>query len=378
MMKIVSMEPTPSPNSMKVNVSERLPDGQALNYQLNDNLNEAPDYIQKLFNIKGVTGLYRVIDFVTIQRNPRVPWEEILPNVRKVLGTVEDATDLFSKAALEVEESFGEVKVSIQMIRDIPTQIKLQAGDTEKRFALPDRFMNVAMDAASASDNYLMERKWVEQSPRYGELDEIGHAVVEELSATYNEERLNKLLKFALNNELSTEGLPTRKVTLEMLDQPNWRDRYAALAQMDPTEADYPILDKALDDKHSSVRRLATAYLGMIEEKETLPLLYKALKDQAINVRRTAGDCLSDLGFEEAMPEMIKTLSDKSRIVRWRGAMFLYEVGDETAIPALQEALQDPEFEVRMQAKMALARIESGKEAEGSIWHQMTQAVKDK
>src|SRR5699024_2371784 len=136
MMKIVSMEPTPSPYSMKVNVSERLPDGQALNYQLNDNLNEAPDYIQKLFNIKGVTGLYRVIDFVTIQRNPRVPWEEILPNVRKVLGTVEEATDLFSKAALEVEESFGEVKVSIQMIRDIPTQIKLQAGDTEKRFAL--------------------------------------------------------------------------------------------------------------------------------------------------------------------------------------------------------------------------------------------------
>src|SRR5699024_2358255 len=194
-----------------------------------------------------------------------------------------------------VEESFGEVKVSIQMIRDIPTQIKLQAGDTEKRFALPDRFMNVAMDAASASDNYLMERKWVEQSPRYVELDEIGQEVVEELSATYNEERLNKLLKFALNNELSTEGLPTRKVTLEMLDQPNWRDRYAALAQMDPTEADYPILDKALDDKHSSVRRLATAYLGMIEEKETLPLLYKALKDQAINVRRTAGDCLSDL-----------------------------------------------------------------------------------
>ena len=107
-------------------------------------------------------------------------------------------------------------------------------------------------------------------------------------------------------------------------------------------------------------------------------IIYKALKDKAINVRRTAGDCLSDLGFEEAIPEMIKTLKDKSRIVRWRAAMFLYEVGDETAIPALREALDDPEFEVRMQVKMALARIESGKEAEGSIWNQMAQAVKEK
>src|SRR5699024_2142014 len=98
---------------------------------------------------------------------------------------------------------------------------------------------------------------------------------------------------------------------------------------------------------------------------------------KAVNVRRTAGDCLSDLGFKEAQPEMIKTLSDKSRIVRWRAAMFLYEVGDETAIPALQEALEDSEFEVRMQAKMALARIESGKEAAGSIWHQMAQVTKE-
>src|SRR5690606_9005089 len=118
------------------------------------------------------------------------------------------------------------------------------------------------------------------------------------------------------------------EVTLEMLDHPDWRERYAALDQLiDPTEADYPVLDKALEDEHSSIRRLATAYLGMIEEKETLPYLYKALKDKSVNVRRTAGDCLSDLGFTEAIPEIIESLSDKSRIVRWRAAMFLYEVG---------------------------------------------------
>lgn len=75
---------------------------------------------------------------------------------------------------------------------------------------------------------------------------------------------------------------------------------------------------------------------------------------------------------------MINTLSDKNRIVRWRAAMFLYEAGDQTAIPELEKALNDPEFEVRMQVKMALARIQGGEKAKGSIWHQMTEAVKEK
>ncbi|OZU87412.1 virulence factor [Virgibacillus indicus] len=377
-MKIVSIEPTPSPYSMKINVDEQLADEKTENYKLNDNLDNAPEYIKELFKISGVKGLYRVIDFIALERNARVPWEEILPEVRNVLGSSEEGAEESTEKTAEPEEAFGEIKVLIQMFRNIPTQVKLQDGDNEERFGLPERFMNAAMEASSATDNYLMERKWVEQSPRYGEAEEIGQDVVDELSATYDSERLADLVKLAFSNEPAEEKRTGKKVTLEMLDQPNWKDRYAALDRMDPTEADYPVLDKALDDEKASVRRLATAYLGMIEEPETLPYLYKALKDKAVNVRRTAGDCLSDLGFKEAIPEMISTLSDKNRLVRWRGAMFLHEVGDETAIPALQQALDDPEFEVRMQVKMALARIEGGKKAEGSIWHQMTQAAKQK
>src|SRR5699024_8617044 len=143
-------------------------------------------------------------------------------------------------------------------------------GENEQRFALPERFMKIGMEAASASGNYLMERKWIEQSPRYGDIEKAGNDIVAEISATYSDERLSELLKLALTNESVTEDLPKKKVTLEMLDQPNWRDRYAALAQMDPTGADFPVLDKALDDQNSSVRRLATAYLGMIEKLETL------------------------------------------------------------------------------------------------------------
>ncbi|MGP4107696.1 conserved virulence factor C family protein [Virgibacillus sp. L01] len=379
-MKIVSIEPTPSPYSMKINVDEQLTDGQTENYKLNDDVTHAPDYVQKLFTVNGVKGLYRVIDFIALERNPRVPWEEILPEVRTVLGSSEENSDSLTGEAASTEENFGEVKVFIQKFRYIPMQVKLEEGDNEHRFGLPERFMNATMEASVASENMLMERKWIEQSPRYGEVEEIGQEVVDEIEATYDSERIAELVKLAKANETASDqkSAPRKKVTLDMLDKPNWKDRYAALDRMDPIVDDLPILDKALDDEKASVRRLATAYLGMIEQPEVLPYLYKALQDKAVNVRRTAGDCLSDLGFKDAIPEMINSLKDKSRIVRWRAAMYLYEVGDETAIPALKEALEDPEFEVRMQVKMALARIEGGEEAKGSIWHQMTQATKQK
>lgn len=379
-LKIISMEPTPSPYSIKVNLNQTLADGEALNYSADDNLDDAPTYVKELFQIQGVKGLYRVVDFITVERNPRIAWEEIVPQIRDVIGSDEETYTLFTKAVKQSEdEAFGEVNVQIQMIYNIPTQVKLTQGEEEKRFALPERLMNVAMEAANTSNSYLLERKWVEQSPRYGELDDIGEAVAQELDAAYPENRLKKLLEAALKSEDIDETTLHKKVTVDMLSAPNWRDRYAVLAQMaDPTAEDYDVLDKALDDENSSVRRIATAYLGMIERKETLPYLYKALKDRSVNVRRTAGDCLSDLGFTEAMNQMIETLTDKSRIVRWRAAMFLYEVGDQSAIPALKKALEDSEFEVRMQAKMALARIESGQSGEGSIWQQMEEAVKKK
>src|SRR5690625_3768579 len=143
------MEPTPSPYSMKINVDEELADGQTENYKLDDDLSAAPEYIKKLFAIHGVKGLYRVIDFIALERNPRVAWEEILPEVRKVLGSEDESTDLFSKAASGTGDAIGEVSVLIQASRNIPTQVKVQEGDKEQRFALPDRTMDTPRGRAT-------------------------------------------------------------------------------------------------------------------------------------------------------------------------------------------------------------------------------------
>lgn len=378
-MKIVSIEPTPSPHSMKINVTEELAPSETYNYAKKEHTEDSPAYVQALFNIKGITNIYRVADFFTIARHPRSPWEEILPHVRDAIGTDASFTELKSTAGASTEDqAFGEVHVFVQMFRGIPMQVKVEDGTDEKRFGLPERFINANMEAAPASPNIIMERKWVEQDVRYGELEAVGNEIVEELSAVYDEERLASLVKQAFSTEEAETSYETEDIPIEVLDDPDWRVRYAALDRLDPTFTHIALLDKALDDDRSSLRRLAAMYLGYIEEPEVLPYLYKALRDPAANVRRTAGDCLSDLGFKEAQGEMMKTLQDDNRIVRWRAAMFLYELGDETAIPALEAAEDDPEFEVKMQIKMALERIRGGQKAEGSIWQQMTEAFEQK
>ncbi|MEK4303352.1 conserved virulence factor C family protein [Oceanobacillus sp. FSL K6-0251] len=382
-MKIVSIEPTPSPHSMKINVNETLPPDETYNYSNKDDLAQAPEYVQKLFALDGVKNIYRVVDFIALARNPKTPWEELLPKVRNVLGTNEafNQTDELSADAEALSETFGEVHVFIQTFLGIPMQVKLEEEDKEERYGLPECFSKSVMEASPASENVIMDRKWEEQHPRYGNMDEIGQDVIEELKASYNQERLDTLVKLALQTDGNTSKATNyyQHVPIEKLDNPDWRERYAALDRLDPTLDDLALLEKAIHDEKASIRRLATAYLGMLEDKAALPLLYEALADKAVNVRRTAGDCISDLGFTEAIPNMIETLKDKSRIVRWRGAMYLYEAGDESAIPALEEAsAEEPEFEVRMQIQLALERIQGGEKAKGSVWHQMTQAAKSK
>jgi len=373
-MKIKSIEPTPSPHTMKVILDEELPKGSRNNYK-KDQLEGAPKEIQNLFEIKGIKGVYHVADFLAIERNPKADWKLILPKVRIALGEKEEKESLENQT---VNEHYGEVKVFVQMFKGIPMQLKLMEGDQETRHALSKRFIDSAYEAQLPGDNIVLQRKWVDKGVRYGEVMQIIQELVEEINAIYPDERLQALVHAAKNSEQNEGTSRYRKVTVEDLENEDWKYRYAALEQMaDPDISDLPVLEKALKDEKPAIRRLAVVYLGMIKDKVVLPYVYVGLHDKNVTVRRTAGDVLSDLGFPEAIDEMIKALKDSNRLVRWRAAMFLYEVGDERALPALKDAENDPEFEVALQIKMAIERIESGQEASGSIWKQMTEARKN-
>ncbi|WP_158735388.1 conserved virulence factor C family protein [Alteribacillus sp. YIM 98480] len=373
-MKIVSIEPTPSPNTMKLILDESLPSGKSNNYSAK-NIEDAPDFIQPILEIEGVTGVYHVSDFMAVERHPKSDWKALLPKVRKVFGEKDVEEDRQSN---EQGEAFGEVQIQVQAFKGIPMQLKITTADEEKRQGLPERFQEAAFAAQTENDNVVMQRKWEDHGVRYGnDLESIGKEVAEEIAAAYPKERLDRLVNMSLTGEEQAQKNASRyiKVTLDMLDDPDWKNRYAALEQMDPKEEDIPVLEKALQDEKSSIRRLAVVYLGMIEKPIVLPLLRQAMQDKSVTVRRTAGDCFSDIGDTAGIPAMIDALKDKNKLVRWRAAMFLYEAGDETAVEPLKEAVNDPEFEVALQAKMALERIEGGEEAKGSVWKQMTEKM---
>lgn len=374
--KIKGIEPTPSPNTMKIILDQELPMGKSHNYK-KETAATAPDVIQNIFQVEGIKGVYHVADFLAVERNAKFDWKDLLPQVRKAFG---ETAEQSRQTGNQVYEHFGEIKVEVQMFKDIPLQVKLTDGTTEKRFGMPEYFLKARERAQLPDENYILLRRWDALGVRYGDFDQIGQEVIEELMAAYPAERLEDLVSQAQVKEFAAKPKPIRerkKVTLESFGNPDWQIRYQLLEQMDDPELeDLPVLEKALADEKPSIRRLATVYLGMIKDQAVLPYLYQALKDKTVTVRRTAGDCLSDLGFPEANEEMAKALQDSSKLVRWRAAMFLYEVGDETVLPALKAAENDSEFEVSMQIKMAVERIEGGEAAKGSVWKQMTEARK--
>ncbi len=370
-MNLLKIEPTPSPNNMKLVVSEMLPMGTSSSYT-QENMGDAPQLLQDILKVEGVKSIYRVADFISLERHPKYEWERLLPSVRSVfnsefkpMGVVEEGTNQ--------DQAFGEVRVFTQMLFDLPMQMKLELNGEEVRIGLPERFLEAIMKAQSAVSNVVFARKWVENYPRYGEVESIKKELLEEISATYPQERLDELVARVLDpSEKPKVVYP--KVTIEMLRDSDWKKRYAALDRMDPTLEDLPVLENALEDEKVAIRRLAAVYFGLIEDEAVLPYLYKAMEDPTVTVRRTAGDALSDIGNPDAIPVMVKALKDPSKIVRWRAAMFLYEVGDETTLEGLKAARNDPEFEVKLQIQMAIERIEGGHEAKGSVWKQMTEA----
>jgi HEAT repeat protein len=383
-MKLISIEPTPSPNSMKLNVDEMLPRGRRLTYKASE-AGEAPELLAQLLQINGVRSLFRTADFIALDRKAGADWAAILAAAGHLLQKDEAKEDQDADSN-GPSTSYGEALVLVQMYRGIPMQVRVRMGDSEVRSALPPQFAESVSKAAGSG--MIRERMLEEFGVRYGEPEEIAAEIVRELEASYTAERLEALVQasIALGNSGTEEGSApavvrpaplTLEEALEQFDSPEWQVRYAALERYVSTVEGLPLLAKAISDENTSIRRLAVVYLGDLRSPEALPYLFIALRDSSTSVRRTAGDTLSDLGDPAAVGPMIDSLRDKNKLVRWRAARFLYEAGDESAIDALREAAKDSEFEIQLQAQMALERIERGEEAAGSVWQQMTAARKN-
>ena len=378
-MKLLSIETTPNPNSMKLNLDERLAKGVAITYT-RENIGDCPTYIENILAIPGVSSVFRLADFMAIQRRPTAGWEDILSQARVVL---EDAGLNHAKPepAGTSDKKWSELTVSVQYFRDLPMLVKVSSGSETTRLPLPERFGKAIERAMGASENMLLERKWIDEGLRYGELHDVGEALVREISAVYDEKKLTELVERAYHPDLREKVKPSPGELMQAFESPKWEERFAALkelgrhatAQIDSQALS--LIIRATKDPKMSIRRLAVVFLGLIKTPEVLAPLCEALKDEAVGVRRSAGDALTDLADPKAIGPMVETLKDPNKLVRWRASRFLYELGDESALPALREAQDDREFEVALQIRQAIERIESGKVGQGPVWRQMTQGT---
>src|SRR2546427_10712677 len=82
--KFLSIETKTNPNSMKLNLDERLAKGVAITYT-HENRGDCPAYIEKILAIPGVSSVFRLADFMAIQRKPTAEWDDILSRARVVL-----------------------------------------------------------------------------------------------------------------------------------------------------------------------------------------------------------------------------------------------------------------------------------------------------
>ena len=370
---------------MKLNLDESLAKGVAITYT-HENRGDCPAYIDKILAIPGVSSVFRVEDFMAIQRKPTAGWEDILSQARAVLEYA-SLNNAKPEPAGTFDNQWREVTVSVQYFRDLPMLVKVSSGSETTRLPLPERFGKAIERAMGASENMLMEREWKDEGLRYGELRDVGEAVVGEISAVYDEKKLQELVEKAFHPDLpekvkaNGEELGERAELARAFESPRWEERFAALkelgrnatAQIDSQALS--LIIRATKDPKMPIRRLAVVFLGLIKTPEVLAPLCEALKDEAVGVRRSAGDALTDIGDRQAIGPMVETLKDPNKLVRWRASRFLYELGDESALPALREAQGDREFEVAMQIRQAIERIESGKVGQGSVWRQMTQGI---
>lgn len=372
-MKIVFIEPTPSPNSMKLHLDESLEAGIRKTYTL-DNARSAPAWIRQLLNIPGVKSIFHTADFIALDRKGSADWAAILSAVQEQFGQ-EQVDSAWDPEAAEAA-GYGEAQVFVQFFRGIPMQIRVKSGAREERISLSPRFVSAVTEVASAT--LIKERKLSDYGVRYGELSEIAREVEQELEAAYPPERLETIKTQAIAHGRSEAEFVEQRRTLsldevrERMGDADWHVRYAGLeALQQPGPESLPLLAEAVRDPQMQVRRIAVVYLGDVRTPEAMALLYEALRDSSAAVRRTAGDTLSDIGDAAATAPMVAALADPSKLVRWRAARFLYEVGTDEALEPLRAAADDPEFEVGLQARMAVERIESGEQAAGTVWQQM-------
>ncbi len=385
-MKLSSLETTPNPNCMKLNLDEQIVE-KPLSLQRGKTPENLPDAIKQLLEIEGVREAFLASNFVTLTRSSHADWQPILKQAAHLLGVADNAAPNWASppkatertAEAQTRPSLGEVEIAVLVFRGIPAQVRVVGAQEQARVNLGERFERVLEHLVQATGaNYVQERHWEPYPPRHGNPEEIAKMVADEVASLIDEPELARLEQAALAGSPSPMA-PAEKVSQEdllaLLESSDGKVRLKALQKLEIKADTLSAIINALNDSQAAIRRWAAALLGASAMPEAVaPLSQVVLNDHSVVVRRTAGDALSDLGQEQAIPTLCQALEDRSPLVRWRAARFLSEMGDESAIAALQIAKErESEFAVGLEIEAALERITGGGERQLPMWMRLSQ-----
>ncbi|WP_342662120.1 NifU N-terminal domain-containing protein [Salinicoccus albus] len=87
-MEIVKIEPTPSPNTMKITLNEEKEDMKSSTYR--EVSDDAPDFINRILELEDVNSVFHAMDFISVDKSPKTDWESLIPEIEKTFQGGDD------------------------------------------------------------------------------------------------------------------------------------------------------------------------------------------------------------------------------------------------------------------------------------------------
>lgn len=91
-MEIIRIEPTPSPNTMKITVSEEKEDMKSATYRKASD--EAPEFINRVLELEDVTSVFHAMNFISVDKSPKADWETLIPEIENTFNAENTDSDV--------------------------------------------------------------------------------------------------------------------------------------------------------------------------------------------------------------------------------------------------------------------------------------------
>lgn len=90
-MEIVRIEPTPSPNTMKITVNETKEEMKSSTYK--EITEDTPAFIARVLELEDVTSVFHALDFISVDKSAKADWETLVPKIEDAFNN-EDAGEV--------------------------------------------------------------------------------------------------------------------------------------------------------------------------------------------------------------------------------------------------------------------------------------------